>query len=594
MWLKLKKQVRQWGGLLITAPSIAGLVIAANSLGMFQLLEWATFDHFFHLRPPRPVDPRIVIITIDESDINKAEQWPISDAILAKLITKVKAQKPAAIGLDIYRDLPVPPGNAELVKVFESTPNLIGVEKIVGSAVAPPPILSRLKQIGIADLVLDADGKVRRSLLSVRTSDGEVHLSLGSKLALMYLEKKGIHLQVIDENKKHLQLGEAVVVPFTGNEASYVRANAGGYQIILNYRGSITNFDTVSMTEVLNDQIPLNKLGDTPNDIFRDRIVLIGYIGASFNDLFFTPYSNSSSNSPQRMPGVVLHANITSQIISAALGEYPLFQFLSPLEEIFWILFWSLIGGGTSWTLLRLSKLQHQTILLQLLINMMTILLWGIILIISSYLAFLNAWILPVISPSTALLSSAIAGIIYRNLELQSLVNCDSLTQVGNRRCFDEFFQQEWALMAEKNCFISLILCDVDFFKSYNDTYGHQAGDECLRQVAKAIATVIRSSDLVARYGGEEFAVIMPNTNPEFALKAASRITENVRNLQIIHKNSLVSDYLTLSCGVATIVPDSTTSISELINSADKALYEAKQQGRNRAIIAIIQDNKKH
>ncbi|MGA9382323.1 MAG: CHASE2 domain-containing protein, partial [Phormidium sp.] len=483
MWLKLKKRIGQWGGLLIIAPGVAGLVIATNSLGIFQLLEWATFDQFFRLRPPRPSDQHIVIITIDESDITKAGQWPISDAVLAKLIEKVKGQKPEAIGLDIYRDLPVPPGNSELTQVFESTPNLIGVEKIVGSTVAPPPSLSKLGQVGIADLVLDADGKVRRGLLSVKTDDGQVHLSLGTKLALIYLEKKGIKLEAIDRDKKHLQLGEAVVVPFTGSQGYYIRANWGGYQIILNYRGTINSFDTVSMTEVLNDLFPPDKL--------RDRIVLIGHIGTSFNDLFFTPYSSSFFTSPQQMPGVVIHANIASQIISAAGGEYPFFRYLSLSAEILWVLFWSLIGGGTSWSLLRVTKLQNHSILPQWLINIIAIFLWGIILIISSYLAFLNAWLLPVISPLAALIFSAMASIIYRNLELQYLVNLDSLTQVANRRYFDESLQHQWGLMAEEMKFISLIICDVDYFKNYNDTYGHPAGDKCLRQVARAIATVI-------------------------------------------------------------------------------------------------------
>lgn len=585
MWLKIKKGVKQWGGLLITAPSIAGLVIAANSLGIFQLLEWATFDRFFRIRPPAPIDPRIVIITIDESDITKAGQWPISDAVLAKLITKVKAQNPVAIGLDIYRDLPVPPGHSELVKVFESTPNLIGVEKVVGNTVPPSPILSKLKQVGMADLVLDADGKVRRGLLSVK-SDGQIYLSLGTKLALMYLEKAGIPLQVKDENKKYFQLGEAVVVPFTGNEGPYARANAGGYQIILNYRGATNNFYTVSMTEVLNSQIAPDKL--------RDRIVLIGYMGSSFNDLFFTPYSSTLFTTPQRMPGVLIHANITSQILSAAWGEYPFFRILSPLLETSWVLVWSLIGGVTSWNLLRVNKQKQKYILLSWLVNFTTICLWATILMICSYLAFLSSWVLPVISPLAALTLSAIASMFYRNLELQFLVNLDSLTQVANRRYFDEFFQEQWGLMAEKMNFISLIICDVDYFKRYNDTYGHQAGDECLREVAKAIATVVRSTDLVARYGGEEFAVIMPNTNPELALKVANRITANVKSLQIGHKNSLISDRVSLSCGVASIIPDPTISRDELVNYADKALYEAKQQGRDRIIVAIIQENKKY
>jgi diguanylate cyclase (GGDEF)-like protein len=586
MWLKRRKQLRQWGGLLITAPSVAGLVIAANSLGIFQLLEWATFDQFFRFRPPIPIDSRIVIITIDESDINNAGQWPISDAVLAKLIEKIKVQNPAAIGLDIYRDLPVPPGNAELVKVLESTPNLIGVKKVVGDKVPPPPVLEKLGKVGMADLVLDADGKVRRGLLSVKTDDGKIHLSLGTKLALMYLEKKGIKLQASAQNKKHLQLGEAVFVPFTGNEGSYARADSGGYQIILNYRGTIDSFDTVSMTEVLLNQIPLDK--------FSDRIVLIGHIGTSLNDLFLTPYSSSLSASPKRMPGVVVHANITSKIISAAWGEYPFFQVLSPALGILWVLFWSLIGGGTSWSLLRITKLQYPIILPQWLINAFTIVLWGIILLISSYLAFLNAWVLPVISPLVALIASTIASIVYRNLELQRLVNLDSLTQVANRRYFDEFLLQQWNLMAEKMSFISLIICDVDYFKIYNDTYGHQAGDECLQQVTKAIKTVIRSSDLVARYGGEEFAVIMPNANTEVALKVATRITDNVKSLQIVNKDSPIRNRVTISCGVASMIPNSTNCIAELIDLADTALYEAKQQGRDRVMIAIVQDNKKH
>ncbi|MFB2937871.1 CHASE2 domain-containing protein [Aerosakkonemataceae cyanobacterium BLCC-F154] len=586
MWLKLKKQLRQWSGLLITAPSVTGLVIAANYLGIFQLLEWATFDQFLRLRPAAPVDRRIVIITIDESDIAKAKQWPISDAVLAQLIKTINSQKPKAIGLDIYRDLPVPPGNSELVKVFESTPNLIGVEKRVGNTVAPPPALSKLGQVGIADLVLDTDGKVRRGLLSVKIADGEISLSLGAKLALMYLEKKGIYLQEIDEKEKHLQLGKAVVIPFTGSQGPYTRANAGGYQIILNYRGTINNFDTLSMTEVLTNQIPPDK--------FRDRIVLIGHIGTSFNDLFFTPYSSSLFSSPQRMPGVVIHANITSQIISAAQGEYPFFQVLSPQMEVLWVLFWSLFGGGTSWSLRQINYQRNQLILPDLLLSFIGIFNGGIILLFGSYLAFLNGWLLPVVLPLTALIFSAIASMIYRHLELQHLVNFDGLTQVANRRYFDEFLQHQWAVMGRKISFISLIICDVDYFKFYNDTYGHQAGDECLRQVASAIATEIGSTDLVARYGGEEFAVIMPNANPEVALKVAKRITANVKSLQMVHKNSLVSDRITLSCGVASIVPNSTVSVSELINHADKALYEAKQQGRDRIIVAIIQENKKY
>src|SRR5919202_282578 len=324
MLRKLKRQIGKWRGVLITATSVAGLVIAGNSAGFFQLLEWNAHDQFFRLRPRELIDPRLVIVTIDESDIKKLGQWPISDAVLAKLIEKLKAQQPLAIGLDLYRDLPVEPGHQKLVEVFKSTPNLIGVEKVVGETVAPPPTLNQLGQIGNADLVLDADGKVRRGLLTIK-ENGQTKESLGVKLALMYLESKGIKLQVDDatrnknQNKKRYRLGKAVFKPFTGNEAGYVRANSGGYQILLNYRGTPENFQTVSITDVLENRIPQEWVRDASGSAFAGRIVLIGATGQSSNDLLFTPYSSRFFTSPKRMPGVVVHANLISQILSAAL-----------------------------------------------------------------------------------------------------------------------------------------------------------------------------------------------------------------------------------------------------------------------------------
>jgi len=228
MWQKLKQHISKWQGVLITAPTVAGLVIATAWTGSFQLLEWATLDQFFQQRPQEAVDSRILVVTIDESDITQIGTWPIPDQVLAQLLRKINAQQPRAIGVDLYRDLPVEPGHQELVEVFKSTPNLIGVEKVVGETVAPSPTLKQLDQVAMADLVLDADGKVRRGLLSVQLDDESIHLGLGVKLALMYLEAEGITLQMTDEAKSHLQLGKVEFVPLTGNEGGYVNVDAGG------------------------------------------------------------------------------------------------------------------------------------------------------------------------------------------------------------------------------------------------------------------------------------------------------------------------------------------------------------------------------
>ncbi len=172
------------------------------------------------------------------------------------------------------------------------------------------------------------------------------------------------------------------------------------------------------------------------------------------------------------------------------------------------------------------------------------------------------------------------------NQELQSLASLDSLTQVANRRRFDEHLNQEWRRMAREKAPLSLILCDVDFFKTYNDTYGHQAGDECLQQVATAIKSAIkRPADFVARYGGEEFVVILPLTGAKGAVHVAEQIRAAVKAAEIAHANSQVGKYVTLSLGVASTVPDHTSSPATLIAAADQALYQAKAQGRDRVIL---------
>ncbi len=172
------------------------------------------------------------------------------------------------------------------------------------------------------------------------------------------------------------------------------------------------------------------------------------------------------------------------------------------------------------------------------------------------------------------------------NLELHSLAFTDRLTQLANRRCFDKYLDQEWRRMARENAPLSLILSDVDFFKIYNDTYGHQAGDSCLQQVAKAIRNAVkRPADLVARYGGEEFVVILPNTSAEGAVHVAEKIRAAVKALKIAHANSQIGKYVTLSLGVASTVPCHKSWPANLIATTDQALYQAKAQGRDRVIL---------
>ncbi|HEY9695598.1 MAG TPA: diguanylate cyclase [Oculatellaceae cyanobacterium] len=177
------------------------------------------------------------------------------------------------------------------------------------------------------------------------------------------------------------------------------------------------------------------------------------------------------------------------------------------------------------------------------------------------------------------------------NIELQRLANLDGLTQLANRRYFDEYLNSEWKRLAREEAPLSLILCDIDFFKTYNDTYGHLAGDKCLIEVANAIRNATkRPADLVARYGGEEFAVILPNTDASGAMHLAELIRKLVKKLKISYLNSSETLGVTLSLGVASTIPNHQSEPVGLIRDADIALYQAKESGRDRVCSCLSFD----
>jgi diguanylate cyclase (GGDEF)-like protein/PAS domain S-box-containing protein len=175
------------------------------------------------------------------------------------------------------------------------------------------------------------------------------------------------------------------------------------------------------------------------------------------------------------------------------------------------------------------------------------------------------------------------------NKQLENLVLVDQLTQIANRRCFDRTINQEWIRAIREQHPLSLLICDIDCFKQYNDTYGHIAGDICLKFVAQSLKQAIqRSTDLVARYGGEEFAIILPNTNSNGAVEVAQKIYQVIQEKNISHTASDVSEFITISMGIATIIPTGKTVTLNLIEAADRALYQAKSNGRNRFFVENI------
>ena len=170
------------------------------------------------------------------------------------------------------------------------------------------------------------------------------------------------------------------------------------------------------------------------------------------------------------------------------------------------------------------------------------------------------------------------------NEELQRLTLADGLTGIANRRYFDEYIEKEWRTELRQQKPLSLIMADIDFFKSYNDTYGHQSGDDCLTTVARTISNSIRrSTDMAARYGGEEFAVVLPYTDLDGAMQVAETIRKQVEDLRIENRQT-EGGYVTISLGVFSMIPSAQESPVSLISMADKALYQAKHAGRNRVM----------
>ncbi len=168
---------------------------------------------------------------------------------------------------------------------------------------------------------------------------------------------------------------------------------------------------------------------------------------------------------------------------------------------------------------------------------------------------------------------------------LENLSSLDGLTGIPNRRRFDEFINQQWGQAARDAKALSLILMDIDFFKTYNDEYGHQAGDECLKRIASALENVVRRpSDLVARYGGEEFVCILPDTDLQGATTIARRMRNEINRLAIPHAKSKTEAWVTMSFGIGTVVPTPDCHPAILIEAADKQLYRAKHEGRNRIL----------
>jgi len=374
IWRKLSKEMTIWRAGALPGIVILGLVITARLTGSLQFLEWLAFDTLLRLRPVEPVDERIVIVGIDEADIQSVGAYPIPDQEIAKLLRKLHSYNPRAIGLDIIRDLPVEPGHAELVAAFKDIKNLIAIEKVLFPPINPPPTLPS-EQLGFSDAIVDADGNIRRSLLGTPNEQQEYKFSLPLKLAETYLAAEDITLKNGIHNPAAMRFDSTELPRMSPNDGGYVLPDAGGVQVLLNFRNSRERFRTLSLNEI--------ETGNFNPSWIRDRIVIIGITSPGVNDIVRTS-AIANLNPPGQIYGVEFQAHATSQIISAVKDGRVLIRVWSDGWEYLWIIGWGFLAINFG----QLSKSPGKNFLL------VGIASFGLFAV--AYVFLINGWWIPV------------------------------------------------------------------------------------------------------------------------------------------------------------------------------------------------------
>lgn len=317
-------------------------ILALRQTGGLETLELSAYDWCIRLQPKVPgPNPRIALIAITESDIQHQGRWPLPDATLAQALERLMQYQPRVIGLDLYRDFPIPPGSEQLETVLRDQPQIIAAMKFgddTAVGIAPPAVLAQTERVGFNDILVDPGGIVRRGLLFL--DDGQhVAYAFALRVALLYLQAEGITPQADPLHSQYMRLGATTIRPLERHDGIYVDADTRGYQFLLDFRDGPQTFPSYSLTALL--------AGEIEAEALKDKIVLFGISAASesVKDFFYTPYSRGL-RTEQQMSGITLHAHIISQLLRAGVaGDAPLG---SPSEgqEALWVLLWSLLGGA--------------------------------------------------------------------------------------------------------------------------------------------------------------------------------------------------------------------------------------------------------
>jgi len=368
--------------------TVFGTLSWLRSGGHLQIITLTAYDLFLRFLPQsEQTDTRIVLVTITEDDINAIGEWPLSDGTLARVLERLDSARPRVIGLDVYRDKPVPPGTRELETTLKSHPAIILINKF-GSEGNPgiraPAAMEQAGRVGFSDVVLDPGGKVRRGLLFLDKGEA-VMSSFALKLALGYLRYENILPRAGELEPAHIRLGETTLPPFEPDDGPYTGADAAGYQLLLDFRNGESPFLMLSLQQLLAESFD--------PDIVYDKAVIVGVAAESVKDQFFTPFTSQVQHS-RGVPGIVLHAQLASQLIRAALdGDRPL-RSLDRRAQALWLFVWCLLGATIG---LRIHSPARFVVVVST-----GLALLGLV----AFTAFIGRWWIPMITPALGWLGS--------------------------------------------------------------------------------------------------------------------------------------------------------------------------------------------
>ncbi|MEB3190554.1 MAG: EAL domain-containing protein [Snowella sp.] len=534
-----------------------GVIGGLRQTGYLAFLELLAYDSLVQIHPIRPPDPRLLVVGINDEDIKRQKHWPLSDEVVAKTLTILNRYRPKVIALDLFRDVPHPPEHENLRQALKAK-NIIVVNQLPssdGPGVAAPPEVPP-DRIGFSDFLIDSDNIIRRELMAVATRDRrQFFLSLGLQASRHYLGLQKFPLKLTPES---LQLGKINFPRLQVNSGGYHLPDSEvlGWQILLQYRSREVAHQ-VTLTDVLQERLDPRWL--------KDKVVLIGVTAPSEKDTFPTPYSAIQTRNFE-MPGVIIHGQIISQILSIALDQQPLPWFWSPWQEWLWLGFWSVLGSVLVWQLQRPLYLMGT-----LAIAIMS--LWGI-----TWLLFIQAGWIPLVPPLLGLLLSATMTLGYRVIYQ---TYHDTLTGLSNRRFFLKLLQKPHPQLSDSVSSLRAVLfMDLDRFQLVNDGLGHSIGDHILVLTAQRLNQVLQGTHhQLARVGGDEFAICLSRlTHCDQALDIVNRIHQEFSQPFICNEEEI---FLTVSIGLVFDPEHKQHSAKELLRYADIAMYRAKELGKD-------------